>query len=62
MSRKYYIQFNCMMPAKIDAVIIAENEDELIRKMEERDIGEFHFKTTHQFREIHNIIIKEVEE
>ena len=59
---KYIVRFECLLPVKVDTLMEAENTDELIAKLENRDIGEFHFKTIGQFRDIREVIFKEVDE
>ena len=59
---KYIVRFECLLPVKVDTVMEAENTDELIIKLENRDIGDFHFKTIGEFRDIREVIFKEVGE
>lgn len=59
---KYIVRFECLLPVKVDTVMEAEDTDELIIKLENRDIGDFHFKTIGEFKDIMEVIFKEVEE
>ena len=59
---KYIVWFECLLPVKVDTLMEAEDTNELIHKLEDRDIGEFHFKTIGEFRDIREVIFKEVEE
>ena len=58
--RRYAVKFKCLLPVKIDTVLDAEDEDELIRKLENRDIGEFHYKTIGDFQYIQDVFFEEV--
>ncbi|MBP5423016.1 MAG: hypothetical protein J6Y78_11300 [Paludibacteraceae bacterium] len=59
---RYIVTFECLLPVKVDTVMEAEDPQELIFKLEKRDIGEFHFKTIGEFRDIREVIFKEVED
>lgn len=59
---KYIVGFECLLPVKVDTLMEAEDTDELIIKLEDRDIGEFHFKTIGEFKNIKEVIFKEVDE
>lgn len=59
---RYIVTFECLLPIKVDTVIEAEDTEELIHKLEQRDIGEFHFKTIGEFKNIREIIFEEVED
>lgn len=58
---RYIVRFECLLPVRVDTVIEAEDTNELIHKLEDRDIGEFHFKTIGEFRDIREIFFEEVE-
>lgn len=59
---RYIVTFECLLPVKVDTVMEAENTQELIHKLEQRDIGEFHFKTIGEFRNIREVMFEEVED
>ena len=58
---KYIVRFKCLLPVKVDTLMEAEDTNELIHKLEDRDIGEFHFKTIGEFKNIKEVFFEEVE-
>lgn len=59
---KYIVTFECLLPVKVDTLMEADTTQELIFKLEQRDIGEFHFKTIGEFRDIREVIFEEVQD
>ena len=59
---KYVVTFECLLPVRVDTIMDVDDTDELIIKLEKLDIGEFHFKTIGEFRNIRDVVFKEVEE
>lgn len=60
--KRYLVNFECLLPIKIDTVIEADGEEELISKLENRDITEFHYKTIGEFRDIREVKFIEIKE
>lgn len=58
---KYIVRFECLLPVKVDTLMEAEDTNELIHKLEDRDIDEFHFKTIGEFKNIKEVFFEEVE-
>lgn len=58
--KKYLVTFKSLLPVQVDTIIEAENDQQLIHKLENKDIGQFHFKTIGDFRNIHDLIYKEI--
>lgn len=58
---RYIVTFECLLPVRVDTVIEAEDTNELIHKLDGRDIGEFHFKTIGEFKNIKEVFFEEVE-
>ena len=59
---RYLVSFECLLPVRVDTLIEAEDTQELIFKLEQRDIGEFHFKTVGEFRNIKEVIFEEIDD
>ena len=59
--KRYAVKFKCLLPVKIDTVLEAVDENDLIRKLENRDIGEFHYKTIGDFQYVQDVFFEELD-
>ena len=60
--RRYAVKFKCLLPVMIDTILEAENEEELIRKLENRDIADFHYKTIGDFQYIQDVFFEVIDD
>lgn len=58
--KNYKVTFECQLPIRILTTIIAQDTEELIKKIENNEIKDFQFQTTDTFKELKNITIKEI--
>lgn len=58
--KNYKVTFECQLPIRILTTIIAQDTEELIKKIENNEIKDFQFQTTDTFKELKNINIKEI--
>lgn len=53
--KTYTVTFECNLPIRIRTHILANNTEELIKKIENNEIKDFHFQTIDTFKELRNI-------
>lgn len=55
--KQYTVIFECKLPMRIMTNILANNGEEVIRKIENNEIKDFHFQTIDTFKDLKEIRI-----